>query len=44
LVWGIVVLPRTVRSYAEKQAAADAAWSAPGVSEVDNQIVISPMV
>jgi osmotically-inducible protein OsmY len=39
-----VILRGTVRSYAEKQAAADAAWSAPGVSEVDNQIVISPIL
>src|SRR5438128_11491822 len=39
-----VILYGTVRSYAEKQAAADAAWSAPGVSEVDNRIVVSPIV
>ncbi len=39
-----VTLYGTVRSYAEKQAAADAAWSAPGVSEVDNRIVVSPIV
>ena len=39
-----VILHGTVRSYAEKQVAADAAWSAPGVSEVDNQIVISPIL
>ena len=36
-----VILRGTVRSYAEKQEAADAAWSAPGVTEVDNRIVIS---
>ena len=36
-----VILYGTVRSYAEKQAAADAAWAAPGVSEVDNHIVIA---
>jgi len=36
-----VILRGTVRSYAEKQAAEDAAWSAPGVSEVDNRIQIS---
>lgn len=36
-----VILYGTVRSYAEKKAAEDAAWSAPGVSEVDNRIAIS---
>lgn len=36
-----VILRGTVRSYAEKKAAERAAWAAPGVSEVDNQIVIS---
>ena len=36
-----VILRGTVRSYAEKKAAEDAAWAAPGVSEVDNHIVIS---
>ena len=39
-----IILRGTVRSYAEKQAAEDTAWSAPGVSEVDNRIVISPML
>ena len=39
-----VILRGTVRSYAEKQAAEDTAWSAPGVSEVDNRIVISPLL
>ncbi len=39
-----VILHGTVRSYARKREAADAAWSAPGVSEVDNQIVISPIL
>ncbi|GHO87649.1 BON domain-containing protein [Dictyobacter formicarum] len=39
-----VILRGTVRSYAEKQAAEETAcWSAPGVTEVDNQIVISPI-
>jgi osmotically-inducible protein OsmY len=38
-----VILRGTVRSSAEKQAAEDTAcWMAPGVTEVDNQIVISP--
>ena len=36
-----VILRGTVRSYAEKKAAEDAAWSAPGITEVDNRIVIS---
>jgi len=39
-----VILHGTVRSYAEKRAAADAAWSAPGVSEVENRMVVSPIV
>jgi len=39
-----VILRGTVRSYAEKQAAEDTAWSAPGVTEVENRIVISPML
>ncbi len=38
---GKVILRGTVRSYAEKKAAEDAAWSAPGVSDVDNRIVVS---
>lgn len=37
-----VILRGTVRSYAEKKAAEETAWSAPGVTEVDNHIVISP--
>jgi osmotically-inducible protein OsmY len=36
-----VILRGTVRSYTEKKAAEEAAWSAPGVTEVDNRIVIS---
>ena len=35
-----VILHGTVRSSAEKQAAEETAWSAPGVSEVENSIVI----
>jgi osmotically-inducible protein OsmY len=36
-----VILRGTVRSYAEKKAAEDIAWSAPGVTDVDNRIAIS---
>jgi osmotically-inducible protein OsmY len=37
-----VVLKGTVRSYAEKQEAARVAWSAPGVTSVENQISVVP--
>ena len=37
---GKVILRGTVRSSAEKQAAEETAWSAPGVTEVENSIVI----
>ena len=37
-----VILRGTVRSSAERQEAERAAWWAPGVSKVDNRIIISP--
>jgi len=37
---GTVQLSGTVRSYAEKKEAEQAAWSAPGVAEVRNNIVV----
>jgi osmotically-inducible protein OsmY len=37
-----IILKGTVRSWAERQEAERVAWSAPGVTKVINQIVISP--
>jgi osmotically-inducible protein OsmY len=37
-----VILRGTVRSWAERQDAERAAWSAPGVAKVDNRIIVSP--
>jgi osmotically-inducible protein OsmY len=39
---GKVILKGTVRSWAEREEAARAAWTAPGVYMVDNQILIEP--
>jgi osmotically-inducible protein OsmY len=39
---GIVTLTGRVSSLAEKYAAARAAWAAPGVSEVENLIIVEP--
>jgi osmotically-inducible protein OsmY len=39
---GEVVLKGTVRSWAERQEAERAAWAAPGVTKVENRIIISP--
>ena len=37
-----VILRGRVRSWAEKEEAERTAWSAPGITEVDNQIVVEP--
>lgn len=37
-----VILRGTVRSWAEREEAERAAWAAPGVTNVDNRIVIEP--
>ena len=39
---GEVILRGTVRSWAEREEAQRAAWLAPGVTKVDNRIVVSP--
>jgi osmotically-inducible protein OsmY len=39
---GEVVLKGTVRSWAERREAERVAWAAPGVTKVDNRIVIRP--
>ena len=36
-----VILKGTVRSFAESEEAERAAWSAPGITSVDNQITVS---
>jgi osmotically-inducible protein OsmY len=39
---GVVTLSGTVRSWAERQEAQRAAWAVPGVTKVENYIVINP--
>ena len=37
-----VTLTGTVRSWAERQKAERVAWSAPGVTEIENRITVRP--
>jgi osmotically-inducible protein OsmY len=39
---GKVMLTGTVRSWAERQEAERAAWAAPGVTQLDDRITITP--
>ena len=39
-----VILSGAVRSMAERRDASSAAWNAPGVTRVENEITISPMI
>jgi osmotically-inducible protein OsmY len=39
---GCVVLEGRVRSWLEKEEAEKAAWSAPGVTRIDNRLVVTP--
>jgi osmotically-inducible protein OsmY len=38
-----VILSGTVRSWAEKEQARQAAWAAPGVTQVENKIIVQPV-
>jgi osmotically-inducible protein OsmY len=37
-----VILKGSVRTWAEREQAQRAAWAAPGVSDVENDIIVSP--
>jgi osmotically-inducible protein OsmY len=39
---GAITLKGTVRSWAERQEAERVAWSAPGITKVENRIVVNP--
>lgn len=39
---GKVILSGNVRSWSEREAAEHAAWAAPGVSEIENKITVTP--
>lgn len=41
---GRIILEGAVRTWAEKEEAEDAAWSAPGVNYVDNRLEVHPLV
>jgi osmotically-inducible protein OsmY len=41
---GEITLRGTVRSWAERQEAERVAWSAPGVTKVDNKITVNPQI